>query len=142
MNTYNFADKLKTERLHRRLTQQQVADGIGISRASYVGYEKGKSIPSTDILQKLSHYYNVTIDYLINNSLYGTDEQIENAFKNVLDVGIQTRLLLNLLNREGLPILYNGIRMNSYQIKTTTAILNALDQIMNHHEKGIGKEQE
>ena len=57
---------LKQIRKERRLTQLKVAMDLNISREALSHYENGKREPSIDMLIKLSEYFNVSIDFLIN----------------------------------------------------------------------------
>ena len=57
---------LKNIRKKRNLNQQKVAMDLNISREALSYYENGKREPSIDMLNKLSKYFNVSIDYLIN----------------------------------------------------------------------------
>lgn len=57
---------LKQVRKERNLNQLKVAMDLNISREALSHYENGKREPSIDMLNKLSKYYNVSIDYLIN----------------------------------------------------------------------------
>lgn len=57
---------LKQIRKERNLNQLKVAMDLNISREALSHYENGKREPSIDILNKLSRYFNVSIDYLIN----------------------------------------------------------------------------
>lgn len=55
--------KLKTLRKSQRLTQQAVADKVGITRATISNYEIGRRTPHLKDLQKLAAFYNVGLDY-------------------------------------------------------------------------------
>ena len=57
---------LRHIRKARNLNQQKVAMDLNISREALSHYENGKREPSIDMLNKLSRYFNVSIDYLIN----------------------------------------------------------------------------
>ena len=57
---------LKTVRRERNLNQLKVAMDLNISREALSHYENGKREPSLDMLNKMSKYFNVSIDYLIN----------------------------------------------------------------------------
>ena len=57
---------LKNIRKKRNLNQQKVAMDLNISREALSHYENGKREPSLDMLNKLSDYFNVSIDFLIN----------------------------------------------------------------------------
>ena len=56
---------LRMIRKERNLNQLKVAMDLNISREALSHYENGKREPSLDMLNKLSKYFNVSIDYLI-----------------------------------------------------------------------------
>lgn len=63
----NFGNILKELRLANNLTQKEIGDYLGVSRATVGGYEtKGKQ-PDYETLIALSKYFKVTIDYLLGN---------------------------------------------------------------------------
>ncbi len=57
---------LKAIRKQRNLNQQKVAMDLNISREALSHYENGKREPSLEMLRRLSSYFNVSIDFLIN----------------------------------------------------------------------------
>lgn len=57
---------LKAIRKERNLNQLKVALDLNISREALSHYENGKREPSLSMLNKMSEYFNVSIDYLIN----------------------------------------------------------------------------
>ena len=59
------SEKLKALLEARGLTQLQVANRIGISKAMISAYETASKAPSIDILIRLSRLYGVSIDYLV-----------------------------------------------------------------------------
>lgn len=59
------SDKLRSLREARKLTQLQVAERIGISKAMISAYETASKAPSIDVLIRLSRLYGVSIDYLV-----------------------------------------------------------------------------
>ncbi len=60
--------RLKELRQKRKMTQQQVADALGIDRALYVRYENESRKPPIPNLKKLSDFFGVSIDYLLERS--------------------------------------------------------------------------
>ena len=58
---------IRTDKL--RLTQQQVADALGISRSAYAYYEIGGSEPSLSVLWELAQYFQVSADSLLDTSI-------------------------------------------------------------------------
>lgn len=61
-------NRLRLLRNEKNLTQQQVADALGIERSLYARYEYGSRTPPVDNLIKLSEFFNVTTDYLLELS--------------------------------------------------------------------------
>lgn len=58
-------NRLRDLREERNLTQEKVAKAIGIGQTGYSKYECEKIDIPTDILLKLSDYYNTSIDYIL-----------------------------------------------------------------------------
>lgn len=58
--------KLRHLRKSQGLTQQDIADYIGISRPAYTRYETGEREPDNDTLKKLADIFGVTVDYLLD----------------------------------------------------------------------------
>lgn len=52
----------------RKLTQQDVADWLGIERSTYGKYETGHSEPTFDTLCRLADYFNVSVEYLMGRT--------------------------------------------------------------------------
>ena len=61
-----LADNLIFFRNIKGLTQEQVAEVIGISRQSYSKWEQRETYPDIDKCDKLAKYYGVTIDSLVH----------------------------------------------------------------------------
>lgn len=57
--------RLMYERRKKELTQTQLAEEIGVSRITINKWETGKSTPSVEMLLKLSNFFNVSVDYLL-----------------------------------------------------------------------------
>lgn len=66
MSRGDWMKGLKKVRQERNLNQLKVAMDLNISREALSHYETGRREPSLDMLRKLSDYFNVSIDYLIN----------------------------------------------------------------------------
>ncbi len=60
-----FTQRLKELRKERGLTQKQLAEVLETTDDSIFSWEKGRSQPSIETLQKICNYFNVSADYLI-----------------------------------------------------------------------------
>ena len=59
------SEKLRTLREARGLTQLQVANRIGVSKAMISAYETATKAPSIEVLIRLSRLFGVSVDYLV-----------------------------------------------------------------------------
>lgn len=55
-------------RTQRNLTQAEVGKVVGKSKTAVASWEQGLSLPDIVTLLKLSHYYDVSIDYIYGES--------------------------------------------------------------------------
>ena len=58
--------RLKELRAQAGVSQQIVADALGITQQAYANYESGKREPDNDTLLKLAEFFDVTTDNLLN----------------------------------------------------------------------------
>ncbi len=58
--------KLKELRKSENLTQQQLADILGISRVNYTRYETDKVRPDYETIIKLADFYDVSLDEIFD----------------------------------------------------------------------------
>lgn len=59
-----FAERLKTLRESRQLTQARLAELIGVNARAYNRWERGNFVPQLDTLIKIADVLNVTLDEL------------------------------------------------------------------------------
>ena len=71
-----FKDRLKEERTKKKLSQNELANTIGVHVTNISRYERGENRPTTDVLKKLADALEVTTDYLMNGS---TEEMAQEA---------------------------------------------------------------
>lgn len=62
-----LAEYLKYLRIKKNMTQQEVADKIGVCRSAYTYYETGKTEPNLKILSELADLFEVSLDEMIRN---------------------------------------------------------------------------
>lgn len=60
-----FCVTLKNLRLERKLTQQNVADRLEISRSVLSDYESGRVEPTLSVVKKIADFFAVSADYLL-----------------------------------------------------------------------------
>lgn len=62
-NTWN--EKLKFARKSKNLSQQDVANALGITRSCYANYEQGLREPNIDIIKQLCVFLDMSADYFV-----------------------------------------------------------------------------
>ena len=65
-----LSKRLKLLRKEKGITQEQLADILHVERSSIGKYESPSKpvIPSSDVLIRMSDYFNVSLDYLLGKS--------------------------------------------------------------------------
>ena len=64
----SFGKRLSSLRKEKGLTQNNLADLLGVSRGTIGMYEIDKRDPDTSTLEKLSNIFNVSIDFLLGKT--------------------------------------------------------------------------
>ncbi|MDR0862499.1 MAG: helix-turn-helix domain-containing protein [Oscillospiraceae bacterium] len=73
---YNFGDKIKSLRKSRELTQEQLADIIGVSYQAVSKWETNAALPDVTLFPRLARYFGVTTDELLGMSELRDKERI------------------------------------------------------------------
>jgi putative transcriptional regulator len=55
-------NKIKVYRAMHDLTQEDLAQAIGVTRQTILAIEKGKYVPSLDLAFRISHHFKVNIE--------------------------------------------------------------------------------
>lgn len=93
-----ISNKLRLLRHLSGMTQQEVANAVGITRVAYTFYENGKRTPPPDVLISVANLYKTTVDDLVGNTRKDNDA----AFNSHADFD-------NYLNQ--VKIIYQGAAM-------------------------------
>ena len=68
-----FAENLIQLRKLKHMSQDELADQIGVSRQTLSKYETGESLPDIEKCKKLADVFGVTVDDLLNYGKKGFD---------------------------------------------------------------------
>ena len=63
-----LSKKLYELRKKSGLSQEQLAEQLGVSRQAVSKWESDKAVPESDTLISISQYFNVTLDYLMKEN--------------------------------------------------------------------------
>ncbi len=88
-----FSETIKDLRQCSRLTQKELAKALYISPGAISQYEKGKSLPSRETMERMANYFSVSVDYLMGNS---ANEEVERLMNAEYCSGVKTADFLKL----------------------------------------------
>lgn len=112
-----FADRLRSVRAERGLSQAELSEALGISRSALSGYESGRKLePNYGTLTKIADYFGVSVDWLLGRTevrhMRASDVRTIDDIKHYL----------------------GGARRNSYR-RRARGRLNRMDGIARQHRK-------
>lgn len=81
MNNLKIADNIVRLRHDKKITQEQLAEFIGITKSSVSKWETGQSIPDIALLPQLAAFFDVTVDELIGYNPQLSKEQIQKLYQ-------------------------------------------------------------
>lgn len=108
-----FYRRLRQLRGERQLTQQELADALGISKSSVNMYERGEREPGLDLLEKIAGFFGVDVDDLL-----GLRPQQEDRSR-------ERRLRMVARRAAGLPQAQYDLLLNNFE-GTVDVYLQAL----------------
>lgn len=63
-----FSKNLTTLRKFNKMTQEELAEKVGVSRQSVAKWETGESVPDIEKCKAISEVFSVSLDELVNNN--------------------------------------------------------------------------
>ncbi len=94
-------ERLKNERVLQNLTQEDMANKLGITRQAYGNYETGKRDVDSQTLVKLSNILDVSVDYLLDLSTSKTQLNNNDAVQQAIKTWTIKELELAVIVIEG-----------------------------------------
>jgi len=106
LNIEKIGKKISDQRKLKQLTQSELANTLYVTHQAVSKWGNGKSIPSIEVLIELTALFDITIDYLLDNT-----EVLENDYATLFhqlprEVVISTYLNSNKLNQDLSNIFY------------------------------------
>ncbi len=83
MNELNISKCIIQKRKEKGITQEKLAEYIGVSKASVSKWESGLSYPDILLLPELATFFNVSVDELLGYSPQLTREDIKKIYKKL-----------------------------------------------------------
>ncbi|WP_294464236.1 helix-turn-helix transcriptional regulator [uncultured Anaerofustis sp.] len=85
MKEINISNILIRKRREKKLTQEDVANYMGVSKASVSKWETGGSYPDIEFLPKLATFYNISLDELLGYNPNLTKEEIRKIYHSLAE---------------------------------------------------------
>jgi transcriptional regulator with XRE-family HTH domain len=96
----------------KKLTQQDMADKLNISRSAYAGYEIDRRVPEYNTLENMANLFGVSIDYLVGRTddpnLVMSDEA--RSFVEKLELTDEEFIKNNTITIDGIPLTEDQIK--------------------------------
>ncbi|MBQ7669203.1 MAG: helix-turn-helix transcriptional regulator [Clostridia bacterium] len=89
----SFGNNIKKLRRERGITQDQLANALGISGQAVSRWETGAAMPDISLIPALSNYFNVSSDFLLDINVDGTPEGID-SIKDQLEDMVDDNLII------------------------------------------------
>ena len=110
-----LGDKIKLYRENKKMTQNQVADILGVSSATISKYESGALEPNIESLKRLAELFEISIDELLNDE----EKKFDISKINVLDIlreQKEMKLKGNLYHNTQIIFAYNTNHIEGNQL--------------------------
>src|SRR5690554_7044958 len=88
-----LASNLKLLRKYRKMSQEDVAKELGLTRSSYSGYENGVAEPGIENLVKMSKFYRIPMDDLLKRNMNELTESDWEAIEKGVYADVKGRKL-------------------------------------------------
>lgn len=83
MDTLNIANNISDLRKKKGVTQEELAEFIGVTKASVSKWENGQSMPDILLLPRLASYFDVTVDCLLGYEPQLSKYQIQEMYRTL-----------------------------------------------------------
>lgn len=80
----NIGDNLRILRLQKQITQEQLAETLGVSPQAISRWENGNTYPDISLLPILANYFDTTTDHLLGMDKIRSEEKIREIFNYAL----------------------------------------------------------
>ena len=74
LNLEQIGHRITEQRKKLNLTQKELAETLFVTHQAVSKWEKGKSVPSIEILYEMTKLFHVSIDYILDNSEISEDD--------------------------------------------------------------------
>ena len=92
-----LGENLRKFRLQRELTQEQLADILGVSAQAVSRWENGTTYPDITLLPTVASYFEITLDELMGMDSFKSEEQLKELLGQLEENGSKGLIYENIL---------------------------------------------
>lgn len=85
MGNINFSRNLLNLRKERKITQENLANYLGVTKAAVSKWELNQSYPDITLLPIIAGYFDISIDELLGYEPYMEDEEVKKLYKKLIE---------------------------------------------------------
>ena len=105
----SLGSKLKEARIRKNMTQQQVADAVGVKKNTITGYEKNDRQPDVLMLKKLIPVLGISSSELLELPQY--DDSVEIPVETYSERALNFAKRFDSLSKVGMEILEHNLEI-------------------------------
>lgn len=109
MNREEIGMFIATLRKEKKLTQEELAERLGVTNKTISRWETGKYMPDLSLLSELSKELGVTINDLLNGERIDKDELEEKTEENIVETINHAQIIIKKSNRKLLIVISSCI---------------------------------
>ncbi|MZP31356.1 helix-turn-helix domain-containing protein [Heliobacterium undosum] len=126
MDTFNA--RLKHLRTNKGLTQEELANILGVERATLASWETGRREPDFETVKKIAAYFSVSLEQLIGTVNYSQNTSVATIEAALTDDPELLNFFAELKEREDLQLLFKQVRpLSPDGIKKIIRIIKAIE---------------
>ena len=114
----NLGNKIKTLRKEHNLTQENLAEMLGVSYQAISRWENNITSPDISTLPILANIFNVTVDYLLDVNIIKNEDNINKIYDEYYNLNVNNKI------DECEILLEKGIKQYPYAFKLKNELLH------------------
>ena len=122
MEILNFSKNLSNLRKERKITQENLANYLGVTKAAVSKWELNQSYPDITLLPIIASYFDISIDELLGYEPFMKEDEVKELYSKLIkeSTSIRSRffkLRHNIIHFRNTFYIYNKRRFKKYKYK-------------------------
>ena len=113
---HSLSENIRRLRKERNLTQERLAEALGVTVGAVYKWESGQSLPEISMLMEIADFFDTSVDLLLgyqpkDNRLEASIERITAGFKTMDHEALREAEKVLAKYPHSLPVVYNCARI-------------------------------